>query len=217
MNLLSLSQDLCARICHDIGGPLGALSGALDLAEAEPVEALSVARDGATAMRLRLRLWRAVAGAGAGPLGRSGLAELLDGALSSGRVAADLSGLSEEPLPAPLAQVALAAVMLAGESLPRGGTVHLAGEASGLAVWPEGRNAAWPHALAAALAGDEVGGPRDVMAPLLLHLAAEAGMVPALAMGRDGVAAPLTLMPVSTPVESRVLVSGARQAAGPRG
>ncbi|WP_198382002.1 histidine phosphotransferase family protein [Roseomonas sp. KE2513] len=194
MNVLSLAQDLSARICHDIGGPLGALSGALDLAEVEPVEALSVARDGATAMRLRLRLWRAVAGAGAGPLGRSGLAELLDGTLSSGRVVADLSGLPEAPLPAPLAQAALAAVMLGSEALPRGGTVYLAGEASGLAIWPEGRNAAWPHCLTAALAGDEVSGPRDVMAPLLLHLAAAAGMGPALAMGREGAAAPLTLM-----------------------
>ncbi|MBQ1125386.1 histidine phosphotransferase family protein, partial [Streptomyces sp. B15] len=86
-------------------------------------------------------------------------------------------------------------VMLASEALPRGGTVHLAGEASGLAVWPEGRNAAWPPCLTAALAGDEVSGPRDVMAPLLLHLAAAAGMGPALALGRDGAAAPLTLMP----------------------
>lgn len=199
MNLLTLAQDLSARICHDIGGPLGALSGALDLAEIEPVEALSVARDGATAMRLRLRLWRAVAGAGAGPLGRSGLAELLDGALSSGRVKADLSGLPEEPMPAALAQAALAAVMLGSEALPRGGTVHLAGEAAGLAVWPEGRNASWPRALTAVLAGGEVDGPRDVIAPLLLHLAAAAGMEPALALSggpvQEGVAAPLTLMP----------------------
>ncbi|MFC0387768.1 histidine phosphotransferase family protein [Muricoccus vinaceus] len=195
MNVLSIAQDLCARICHDVGGPLGALSGALDLAEVEPVEALSVARDGAAAMRLRLRLWRAVAGAGAGPLGRSGLAELLDGSLSSGRVSADLSGLPEEPLPAPVAQLALAAVMLGSEALPRGGAVHLAGDGSGLALWPEGRNAAWPVALTAALAGQAVSGPRDVMAPFLMHLAETAGMEVALAMGRDGAAAPLTLTP----------------------
>jgi histidine phosphotransferase ChpT len=195
MDVLSLAQDVCARICHDLGGPLGALSGALELAEVEPVEALSVARDGAEAMRRRLRLWRAAAGAGTGPLDRRGLAELLEGTLANGRVTADLSGLPEAPLPAALAQAALAAAMLGSEALPRGGTIHPAGNGTGIAIWPEGRNAAWPAALAAALAGEAVAGPRDVLAPLLLHLAGEAGMVLGLAMGREGAVPPLTLMP----------------------
>ncbi|WP_159348059.1 histidine phosphotransferase family protein [Roseomonas harenae] len=195
MDVLSLAQDVCARICHDLGGPLGALSGALELAEVEPVEALSVARDGAEAMRRRLRLWRAAAGAGTGPLDRQGLAELLEGTLANGRVTADLSGLPEVPLPAALAQAALAAAMLGSEALPRGGTIHLAGNGTGIAIWPEGRNAAWPAALAATLAGEAVAGPRDVLAPLLLHLAGEAGMVLGLAMGREGAVPPLTLMP----------------------
>jgi histidine phosphotransferase ChpT len=195
MDVLSLAQDVCARICHDLGGPLGALSGALELAEVEPAEALSVARDGAEAMRRRLRLWRAAAGAGTGPLDRQGLAELLEGTLANGRVTADLSGLPEAPLPAALSQAALAAAMLGSEALPRGGTIHLAGNGTGIAIWPQGRNAAWPAALAATLAGEAVAGPRDVLAPLLLHLAGEAGMVLGLAMGREGAVPPLTLMP----------------------
>ncbi|HEY8613234.1 MAG TPA: histidine phosphotransferase family protein [Roseomonas sp.] len=203
MDVVSLSQDVCARICHDLGGPLGALSGALDLAEAAPGEALSVAREGAEAMRRRLRLWRAAAGAGTGPLGRQGLAELLDGVLANGRVVVDLSGLPESALPAPLAQAALAAAMLGSEALPRGGTVHLAGEAAGLAIWPEGRNAAWPAGLTATLAGEPVPGPRDVLAPLLLHLAELAGMELSLAMGGGAGIAPLTLMPQSGLLSAR--------------
>ncbi|MFC7735126.1 histidine phosphotransferase family protein [Roseomonas sp. GCM10028921] len=194
MDDLALTQDLCARICHDIGGPLGALSGALDLAEEAPEEALSVARDGADAMRRRLRLWRAAAGAGTGPLDRQSMADLLEGALASGRVTADVSGLPEIPLRAPLAQALLIAALLGSEALPRGGVVHLAGQESGLAIWPEGRNAAWPSGLTAALAGEPVAGPRDVLGPLLLHLCDAAGMEVSLAMGGPA-AAPLTLMP----------------------
>ena len=195
MRALTLAQDLCARICHDLGGPLGAVSGALDLAEAVPEEALPVAREGAEAMRRRLRLWRAAAGAGTGPLGRAGLAALLEGALANGRVTPELSGLPEAPLPAPLVQAVLAAALLGSEALPRGGTVHLAGDESGLAVWPEGRNAAWPPGLAAALAGDAVPGPREVAAPLLLHLAEAAGMAVSLALGAGQAIAPLALNP----------------------
>ncbi|MBP0492014.1 histidine phosphotransferase family protein [Pararoseomonas indoligenes] len=199
MDSLSLAQDLCARICHDFGGPLAALSGALDLAEAAPEEALSVAREGADTMGRRLRLWRAAAGAGTGPLGRDGLTELLEGALPNGRVTVELSGLPETPLPAPLSQAVLAAAMLGSEALPRGGTVHLAGQEGGVAVWPEGRNAAWPPGLTAVLAGDAVPGPRDVLAPLLRQLASAAGMDLSLAMGGGGTIAPLTLLPIGTP------------------
>ncbi|SHI47207.1 histidine phosphotransferase ChpT [Roseomonas rosea] len=195
MDVVTLAQDMCARICHDLGGPLGVLSGALDLAEVAPDEALSVAREGAEAMRRRLRLWRAAAGAGTGPLGREGMAELLDGALANGRVTVDLSGLPDEPLPAPLAQAALVAAMMGGEALPRGGVVHLAGGESGLAVWPEGRGAAWPTALTAVLAGQAVAGPRDVLAPLLAQVAQAAGMHMTLALGGNEAIAPLTLLP----------------------
>lgn len=205
MDMASLSQDLCARICHDLGGPLGALSGALDLAEAAPDEALSVAREGAEAMRRRLRLWRAAAGAGTGALDREGLAELLDGTLASGRVTVDLSGLPGAPLPSGLAQAVLLAAMLGGEALPRGGVVHIAGGASGLAVWPEGRNALWPAALSATLAGEPPSGPRDVLAPLLAYVAREAGMDLSLAMGGGAAVAPLTLLPAAAPARGRSL------------
>ena len=194
MDVVCLAQDLCARICHDLGGPLGALSGALDLAEAAPEEALSVAREGAEAMRRRLRLWRAAAGAGTGPLNRDGMAELLDGALANGRVTVDLSGLPDEPLSAPLAQAALVAAMMGTEALPRGGVLHLAGGESGLAIWPEGRNAGWPPSLTALLGGEAVAGPRDVLAPLLAGLAGLAGMDLALALGGGDSVPALTML-----------------------
>ncbi|MFT8245871.1 histidine phosphotransferase family protein [Roseomonas sp. BN140053] len=189
---LALAQDLCARICHDLGGPLGSVTAALDLLGQEP-EATEVARDGARISTRRLHLWRVVAGAGGGPLGRQGIAELLDGALPGGRTQPDVSGLPPEDLPAETARAVLAAVMLGAEALPRGGVVHVAGTANGLAVWPEGRNASWPHALTATLAGEAVSGPREVLSPLLLRLAARAGLRMSLLLGQSAGCAPLML------------------------
>ncbi|UFN51140.1 hypothetical protein LPC08_11285 [Roseomonas sp. OT10] len=188
---LGLAQDLCARLCHDLGGPLGSVTGALELLEQEP-EAASVARDSAEAMGHRLRLWRLIMGGG-GALAREELGLVLGGALPGGRTQVDVSGLPAEELSAELVRALLAAALLGGEALPRGGVVHVAGDASGVAVWPEGRGSAWSPALTAALAGEPVCGPRTVLAPLLLRLAAQAGMRVELLLGASAEAAPLVL------------------------
>ncbi|MFC0409040.1 histidine phosphotransferase family protein [Roseomonas elaeocarpi] len=172
---LALTQDLCARLCHDLGGPLGGVTGALDLIDQTP-EAVEVAREGMEALNWRLRLWRAVAGAGAGPMGRAEILQLLDGAHAGGRTRIDGTALAEAELPADAARAVLAAAMLGAEALPRGGTVHLSGGPDGVRVRPEGRNAAWTEALAQedAVAGRS-SGPRGVLLPLLLCLAEAAG------------------------------------------
>ena len=57
---LRLPAALAARICHDIAGPLGALSATLELlAEDGDPEALAIARESATMLSARLRLLRA--------------------------------------------------------------------------------------------------------------------------------------------------------------
>ncbi|WP_431270443.1 hypothetical protein [Dankookia sp. P2] len=66
---------------------------------------------------------------------------------------------------------------------------------TGLVVCPEGRDAAWPPGLLALLGGGTAAaalreGPRRVLAPLLLALAAEAGWTMSLAQG-SGAGAPL--------------------------
>ena len=106
-------------------------------------------------------------------------------------------------VPAPVGPVLLNAALLAAEALPRGGVVTLSGDAEGgLVVLPEGQGAAWPAPLLSQLAGDapEVAleaGPRRVLVPLLLALAAEAGWEVALglAAGSGGAAAPMPLSP----------------------
>ena len=53
---LILTQDLAARICHDLGGPVGMVAGLLDLLDEPDAEALASAREGAAELRRRRRI-----------------------------------------------------------------------------------------------------------------------------------------------------------------
>jgi histidine phosphotransferase ChpT len=172
---LMLAQDLCARLCHDLVGPLGTMAGAVEMVGDDP-EAAELAREAAASLRAKLQLWRAACGAGTGPMRPAEIAALLDGTLAGGRAEAVVESLpAGSSFDAPVAQLLLVAAMLAGEALPRGGTVHLSPEAGGVAVRPEGRVVAWPAALAASLEGAPAEGPRAVLAPMLARLAPLAG------------------------------------------
>jgi histidine phosphotransferase ChpT len=170
---LMLVQDLCARLCHDLAGPLGTVAGAVDMVSDDP-EAAELARDAASNLRARLQLWRAAVGTGAGPMTAVDVAALLDGNLAGGRVAVDLEAMPGDAFPAPVVQLLLVGAMLGGEALPRGGTVRLLPQGDGFAVQLEGREVAWSPALDAALRGEPAEGPRDVLSPLLTQLAAAA-------------------------------------------
>lgn len=171
----SLAQDLCARLCHDMVGPLGTVGAALDLLGEEP-DAPALARDAAAELRRRLKFWRAACGAGTGPLAVSGLAALLEGMLAGGRARLVTEAMPpEDVLAAPVAPLLLLGALLAGDALPRGGTVALAPLAGGYALRPQGAVLAWPAALPALLRGEAVEGARAAPAALLLRLAAAAG------------------------------------------
>ena len=74
---LRLAELLCARLCHDLSGPLGALIGVLEVArDKQPdSEALALAEETAVQLAQRLKLLRA-AGAGMGRPGRCPAARL---------------------------------------------------------------------------------------------------------------------------------------------
>ncbi|MCQ4160690.1 histidine phosphotransferase family protein, partial [Roseomonas sp. GC11] len=152
----ALAQDLCARLCHDLVGPLGTVAGAIDLLAEDP-EAAELARDAAAVLRRRLKFWRAACGAGTGPLSLQEVQALLEGMLAGGRATLQPESLPEsEVLGAAEAQLLLSGAMLAGEALPRGGVVRLRrGGGGSLVLQPEGRSAAWPPVLAALLAAPE--------------------------------------------------------------
>jgi len=188
-----LAQDLCARLCHDLVGPLGTVAGALDMLGDDP-EAAELARDAAAEIRRRLKFWRVACGGGGGPLACSEILALTEGMVAGGRARLELAALMpEEVLPPLVGQLALLAALLAGEALPRGGVVRLARDGEGLALTVEGRVVAWPPALAAALSAEAEGGPREAMAALLLQLAHAAGW--AVRMSGEGQPAGFRLLP----------------------
>jgi histidine phosphotransferase ChpT len=189
---LLLAQDLCARLCHDLVGPLGTMAAALDMLDDDP-EAAGLARDASASLRAKLQFWRAAAGAGTGPMLPAELVLLLEGVLAGGRATADVTGLpASRVFPAPVAQLLLVAIMLAGEALPRGGLVHVSSllpgvsmklgvaREAGVALKPEGRGMVWPPGVALVLGGGVAEGPRAVLAPMLAHLAVSAGWHAAL-------------------------------------
>lgn len=197
-----LSRLLTARLCHDLGGAVGTLEGTMGLVVPGDPTMLELAQETATMLRLRLHLYTAAWAGGATDLDPGGLVALLQGAPASPRVRFAADGLpAGQVLPAALVPIALNAALLGAEALPRGGSVALSGDAErGLAIRPEGLAAAWPPALPGALAGEAPdallgGGPRTVLVPLLLALAAEAGWRVSLGAAPDAGCAPLLVGP----------------------
>ncbi len=196
-----LTQLLCARLCHDLGGAVGTIAGMLDLLENSNDEALDVARDAAVDLRRRLKLYSAAWGQSAQDMRAPEIAELLAGAPVAARVRFRIEAFLPVRLPAFAVPMVLNAALLAAEALPRGGAVHVSGGAeSGLAVWPEGIAAAWPGELIAALSGADMeqmiaDGPRRALVPWLLALVVQAGWDASLGLGAGQGVAPLLMMP----------------------
>ncbi len=149
---LRLAALLCARLCHDLSGPLGALIGLLEIAreEQQAAETIAVAEETATALAARLKLLRAAWGQDGEDLD---LAQLQDvaGALSAGRpVRLEVSGLQAGVVFGPIAgRLLLNVLLLAAESLPGGGLITLTGSADGtILVTIAGPRAGWPQCLA---------------------------------------------------------------------
>ncbi len=197
------ARTLAARLCHDLGGVVGSLAGTLDLVDPADPTMLDLARESAQVLRQRILLYGAAWGHAAPDLDAAGLEELLRGAPSFPRVSFAMKvATADGMLPAGIVPLALTAALLGAEALPRGGTVRLEGDATGLLVWPDGRNAAWPAALLGALAGAPLAdlleeGPRRLLAPFLLALAADAGWQVSLgqAVAPAQGCAPLALTP----------------------
>jgi histidine phosphotransferase ChpT len=183
------------RLCHDLGGTAGTIGNALEMMDDAGGEAAALAVEAAAVLRRRLLLWRAILG-GQGEATLGTLLALLDGQLAGGRARADAAALDPGTMVAePMVPVLLAAMVVGGEALPRGGVVRLAGDpAREMAVLPDGPRAAWPAPLIRAVAGgeplDEPTG-RDVMALWLAASAAAAGARLGLALAPGGAAGPL--------------------------
>lgn len=184
-----LAQALCARLCHELGGPVGSLMTALDVGTGGGAEAEEIARDALETLRRRVLLFRMLSG-GSDDLSAEGLAEAVDGLLSHGRVRLDTGGMAPGgAVRSDAVPCVLAAILVASESLPRGGSIALGGDpARALALRLDGTGAGWTPVVAALLTrGAAWPGitPRTALAHLLVGAAGAAGFTLDLA-GADG-------------------------------
>jgi histidine phosphotransferase ChpT len=189
------AELVCARLTHDLSGPLATISGAVELlsldGEESRPEALQLAGEAAAQLTQRLKYLRAAWGAGGQELTAAAIAAMAAGVLGGGRVVLDIARLAgtDRPL-GPLGRVLLNALLVAAEALPRGGTIVCAGDPeTQLVLQPVGEGAAWPRGLAGLIAGDDPlaaaqeAGPRGIAAPMMIALARRDGIRVALLMG----------------------------------
>ena len=183
---LRLAEAVAARLCHDLGGPIGSLNQALELAAADvPAgnEAFALAREAAGDLVRRLR-WRRAAWAPDCPaLDVNGLRDLVANPL------VDLAGVPPDTVFAPpMVRLLLNVLLMATESLPRRGRIAIAGSAGDVFIAIDGPNAAWPAGMACYLvdedaAWDAVADPRTLQAPLTALLARGLGLRLSMLLG----------------------------------
>jgi histidine phosphotransferase ChpT len=212
--MLELMDVLCARLCHDLGNPIGTLIGALEMAaeEAGPPdptgrgEALALAGDTATVLGQRLRLLRAAWSGSEGEMDVRALHDMAAGLPGRHRLVLDLSGLERRAsfAPAP-GRLVLNVLLLAAEALPNGGSVILSGDPGGeMVAMIEGRGAAWAPGFAACLAdsshiAQHFATARRMQGPLTALIAKSNGLGLKFLMGPPGVPPPLLLTLSASP------------------
>jgi histidine phosphotransferase ChpT len=174
-----LAELVATRLCHDFGSPLSTLTAVMPQAGEAPAHALLT--ETVAELKARHRLFCVMFGL-ADDLDWSQFSELLAGSPISHRVAFDVRAAGSPPAPGPATmRLLLAAALLAGEALPRGGIVRIAAEAEGrFAILPEGRDASWSPTLLLLVSGGTMEaalreGPRRVLAPWVAALAAAEG------------------------------------------
>ncbi|MGE5504952.1 MAG: histidine phosphotransferase family protein [Actinomycetota bacterium] len=177
---LRLAELLCARLCHDMAGPVGAAAAGAELIEdgiADP-ETMSLVAASAGGASARLKFFRAALGPAAeAPQALTGLRDLVDGylatAASAPRIALDWR-CEPATLAGEAARLLLNLVLIARDALPRGGAVAVSvtGRPGRLAVVARGEPAALGDEVRAVLAeGRAPAGPRGAQAWLARRIA----------------------------------------------
>ncbi|MEK9673379.1 MAG: histidine phosphotransferase family protein [Rhodospirillaceae bacterium] len=191
---LRLAQLLCSRLCHDLVGPAGAVNAGLELAKEGGLDdgAMDLMTMSAGEITRRLAFFRIAFGAASGKasvgggLSANDARALAEDLLQGGKVALDWPDNRDEPdlFDPAVGKVLLLLILIASESLPRGGevAVHSAQlpEGFGFAIAAQGEGVRLKDDLQQALSGAAGAGAdgvtaRNVHAHYAHLLAAEAG------------------------------------------
>ena len=177
---LRLVEMMCARLCHDLGGLIGTVGNAIDIVAADDGrdnEVLAFASSAARMLGQRLRLLRAAWGPETDAIRLPALIRLVTPPLAARRIDLDAATLPSDCLFQPsVARIVLNLVVLAIDSLPRGGTIALQGEPGDLLIRIDGQNAAWPDGFAACMRDEATAlsaltAPHSAQMPLTVLLA----------------------------------------------
>jgi histidine phosphotransferase ChpT len=198
---LDLAALLCSRVCHDLISPVGAIVNGLEvLAEDNDEEtktfALDLIKKSAGTASAKLQFCRIAFGA-AGSAGAQidvGDAETIARGFLEDDKTKLAWNLPRSLLPKNRVKLLLNLLLIAGQTIPRGGTLTVdpigAGESMGFRVSAAGGNAKVQPAVAALLAGDTEGATLDAhrIQPFYASLLAQAcGVQAAMAMEGDTV------------------------------
>jgi histidine phosphotransferase ChpT len=195
---LDLAALLCSRVCHDLISPVGAIVNGLEvLAEEKDEEtktfALDLIKKSAGTASAKLQFCRIAFGA-AGSAGAQidlGDAETITRGFFEDDKTKLTWNLPRALLPKNRVKLLLNMLLIAGQAIPRGGSLTVdpigAGESMGFKVSAAGANAKVPPAVAALLAGEAGGTALDAhrIQPFYASLLAQACGVKA-AMAMDG-------------------------------
>jgi histidine phosphotransferase ChpT len=195
---LDLAALLCSRVCHDLISPVGAIVNGLEvLAEEKDEEtktfALDLIKKSAGTASAKLQFCRVAFGA-AGSAGAQidlGDAETITRGFFEDDKTKLAWNLPRALLPKNRVKLLLNLLLIAGQTIPRGGRLTVdpigEGESMGFKVSAAGVNAKVPPAVAALLAGDAGGTALDAhrIQPFYASLLAQASGVKA-AMAMEG-------------------------------
>ncbi len=199
---LDLAALLCSRVCHDLISPVGAIVNGLEvLAEEKDEEtktfALDLIKRSAGTASAKLQFCRIAFGA-AGSAGAQidlGDAETISRGFFEDDKTKLAWNLPRVLLPKNRVKLLLNLLLIAGQTIPRGGRLTVdpigAGETMGFKVSAAGVNAKVPPAVAALLAGETGDTPLDAhrIQPFYANLLAQAaGVKVAMLMEGEAVA-----------------------------
>jgi histidine phosphotransferase ChpT len=187
LDSLDLAALLCSRVCHDLISPVGAIVNGLEVLEDDNDEstknfALELIKKSARQASARLQFCRLAFGA-AGSAGAQvdlGDAENVARGFLEDEKTKLTWQLPRVLLPKNRVKLLLNLLILAGQTIPRGGSMTVspigAGETMGFEVKSAGLNARIPQAVPGLLSGEPTGHPVDAHAiqPLFAGMLARA-------------------------------------------